>query len=216
MEDPALVKMTPECCAAEFKDFVFALMNSLQIEHYNPGDRIIEQNQDVLDEFGDFLEDANMYYVITGTYAVKSFAFSFTQREISVKTLDNDDKSANINKILVPGDYFGEVSLLFGCRRTATVESTNYCECVVVPNEEFMQLMANYPSYKNFLVRNSIRSYDDEMRIFLIVCLRTVSYLQDLSDEILNHIAVHMIATRSDKDSLFAGTRDDAPDQELD
>ena len=40
-DDPALLKMTPTKCATDYKNMVFELLNSLEIEHYIPGDSVI-------------------------------------------------------------------------------------------------------------------------------------------------------------------------------
>lgn len=37
-------------------------------------------------------------------------------------------------KGLKSGDMFGEVSILYGCRRTATVKAKQYCECAYLSN----------------------------------------------------------------------------------
>ena len=37
-------------------------------------------------------------------------------------------------------------------------------------------------------------NYDDELRVFLVSCLRKIDYLEKISEEILVHIAMHMVA----------------------
>lgn len=43
-----------------------------------------------------------------------------------VSIMDEKKINRKIKKTLRPGDYFGEISLIFGCKRTATVESSKY------------------------------------------------------------------------------------------
>ena len=40
-DNPALDKMTPTSCASEFKRMIFAVFNSLTVEHFQPGDKVI-------------------------------------------------------------------------------------------------------------------------------------------------------------------------------
>jgi CRP-like cAMP-binding protein len=75
-------------------------------------------------------------------------------------------------KGLRSGDFFGEVSILFGCRRTATIKAKQYCECAFIENKDFLQLLASNTNLKVFLIKNIMKSYDDELRIFLVGCLR--------------------------------------------
>ena len=49
---------------------------------------------------------------------------------------------------------FGEVSLLYGCRRTATVEAKQYCECSYLSQEEFSNLMHSHNVFKRYLQHN--------------------------------------------------------------
>ena len=106
------------------------------------------------------------------------------------------------------GDFFGEVSIIFGCRRTATVKAKQYCECAYIENKEFMQIMATHLNFKVFLIKNIMRTYDDELRIFLVGCLRQITYLADITEDILTHIAMHMIANQADKDSELFNSKD--------
>ena len=90
------------------------------------------------------------------------------------------------------GDIFGEISILFGCRRTASIKAKQYCECTYIRNTDFLQLLANHQVYRSFLVKRIMRIYDDELRIFLSGCLKQVDYLKNVSDEIIAHIALNM------------------------
>ena len=65
-----------------------------------------------------------------------------------------EDKDALKTKKLGPGDMFGEVSLLYGCRRTATVEAKQYCECSYLSQEEFSNLMHSHNVFKRYLQHN--------------------------------------------------------------
>ena len=60
--------------------------------------------------------------------------------------------------------------------------------------DTFLALLSNHPIYKKFLVENASKQYDDELRIFLVHCLRKVDYLSSMKEDILTHIAMHMIA----------------------
>ena len=57
-------------------------------------------------------------------------------------------------KGLRSGDFFGEVSILFGCRRTATIKAKQYCECAFIENKDFLQLLASNTNLKVFLIKN--------------------------------------------------------------
>ena len=46
------------------------------------------------------------------------------------------------------------------------------------------------------MMKNILRNYDDELRIFLVSCLRQIDYLSDSKIETaaIEHIAMHLIA----------------------
>lgn len=57
----------------------------------------------------------------------------------------------------------------------------------------------NFPFFRNYLIKNMMNNYDDEVKIFLISCLRKISYLKDVKGEVLNFLANNMIAMQVDR-----------------
>ena len=122
--------MTPLACANAYKSLIFELINGLEVEHHKPGERVISQNEDVLDEDDEFMDEARIYFILTGNYKVQSLMFDMKQK----RKVSREEKAGRNpfekSKNLSSGDFFGEVSLLFGCKRTSTVKAKQYCECV--------------------------------------------------------------------------------------
>ena len=113
-----------------------------------------------------------------------------------------------MKKTLRPGDFFGEISLLFGCRRSATVKSRSYCGCSFLTNKDFRQLIANHGFFKKYLIMNIMKSYHDELRVFLVTCLKEIDYFKDTKEDVLTHLAINMIAQQANKDSLLFNAED--------
>ena len=185
---------------------MFDLVNGLEVDHHIPGQKVIAQNDEVLDEFDEFKKEAKVYFIVAGNYKVESLMFNMGKKQKDIK--EDANKEPNKNDIsakgLKKGDFFGEVSILFGCRRTATVKAKQYCECAFLKNEDFLQLIASNGFLKKFLIQNLMRNYHDELRLFLVACLKEIDYLKDTSEEILTHLAINMIVKQGDKDTILA------------
>lgn len=48
-------------------------------------------------------------------------------------------------RTLQPGEHFGEISLLYGCNRTATVSANNYCTLAKLSKSHLDELTHKYP-----------------------------------------------------------------------
>jgi len=57
--------------------------------------------------------------------------------------------------ILKDGDYFGDLSLILGEKRTASVKSLSYCEIFVLTKEDFNRIKKDYPEFKEVLKKMS-------------------------------------------------------------
>ena len=64
-------------------------------------------------------------------------------------------KKKNVVRNLGKGDFFGEVSLLFSCRRSATVKPKQYCEAAYLAYKDFKQLTSNHKVVENYFIENS-------------------------------------------------------------
>jgi CRP-like cAMP-binding protein len=64
-----------------------------------------------------------------------------------------DEKKVEHHKhrILNEGDHFGEISMIYKCRRTATVLSGNYNTMAILGEEQFKGLVSEYPEYQRLL-----------------------------------------------------------------
>ena len=48
-------------------------------------------------------------------------------------------------KSLLPGDYFGEISLVYQCKRTAQVVSKKYSTLAKLSSNKFKNLLPEFP-----------------------------------------------------------------------
>jgi CPA2 family monovalent cation:H+ antiporter-2 len=49
---------------------------------------------------------------------------------------------------LGPGDFFGEMGLLSGERRSADVTAVDYCDLLILDQQDFKQFVAKYPALR--------------------------------------------------------------------
>jgi CRP-like cAMP-binding protein len=52
---------------------------------------------------------------------------------------------------LEPGDYFGDLSLLLGERRTASVSAITHCDVFVLARSDFDRIKTEYPEFREVL-----------------------------------------------------------------
>ena len=71
-------------------------------------------------------------------------------------------------KKLVTGDYFGEVSFLFNCRRTSTIKSKLYATLGCINDRVMLDLLRDFPEFKAHLKNDVVKLYDDDLKLFLV------------------------------------------------
>ena len=78
-----------------------------------------------------------------------------------------------------PGSIFGEVALLNGLRRTASVLSRIHCTVGALSEETFNELVRNFPEVRNHM-QEQCRKYDDHWKDYKINVLANIHYLRNV------------------------------------
>lgn len=104
-----------------------ALLLALRQETYAPGDVITREGE----------PGGAMYFVSRG------------------QALIEREGEAAARGSLRPGDYFGDVSLILGERRTASVRAATYCETFCLTREQFLRIGQEHPEFREVLEKVS-------------------------------------------------------------
>ena len=122
------------------------LVSKLQILMYFPEDDIIKQGE----------EGMNLYFLERGHVLV------YQVDQINTK------ERRFISELKV-GSMFGEIALVFECKRTANVISRNFSTCSAIDREEFNEVMQQYPSVLQKIKQSISEKYKDKIRSYLTV-----------------------------------------------
>ena len=81
--------------------------------------------------------------------------------------------------MLNDGDHFGEISLIYNCKRTATVESANYGTLAMLTKSNYMELQKSFENITE-VFKKQICFYDDEVKMFLEMACEKINYFRNL------------------------------------
>ena len=142
------------------------LTKKLKTQIHMPEDEIITQGED----------GENLYIISKGEWVV----------------LVRDHNSVTeYTNVLGPGDVFGEIALLLNCKRTATVKTNNYTTIAWVNKTTFQDICQQYVELR-YKFREKLKTYNDKMKIFFVSSLKSVPFLNDLSNDIIDEISYHL------------------------
>jgi CRP-like cAMP-binding protein len=103
---------------------------------------------------------------------------------------------------LEEGDHFGEIQLVYGCRRTATVISRNYNTLAKMIQARYTELIAEFPEYEKALTKHIISEYNDKKIQFVKDMVKRVSYFKGADDEILFRIMFSLKPSTMEEGSI--------------
>ena len=84
---PALDDLTTQAMGAEYKKIIFSLINKLNLAHHTPGQKVMKQNESIVDDYHEFIDDDegdHVFFIITGNYAVLTMQFDNKRRQESL------------------------------------------------------------------------------------------------------------------------------------
>lgn len=93
--------------------------------------------------------------------------------------------------VLVPGDLFGEVAILNGCRRTASVTANNYSTIAHLSKDTFNNVFNKYPDTLKAL-KDGRKNYQDEWKIFMKDNLKYFDYVKNCSDQTVEELTYYL------------------------
>jgi len=118
-------------------------------------------------------ESGHLYIIVTG--------------RVSVYTSDSDGRQVILN-YMGEGEYFGELSLLDGKPRSASVVTISSCELIAISRSSFQELLNSDPGFSQVMIEEltrRVRTLTDSVRdlALLDVYGRVSNVLEKLSDE---------------------------------
>ena len=140
------------------------LVEMLKIVLTMPEEVLIRQedkpDQNPIAKGGEDDDDAppepTMYFVAKGKYDV----FVKKNHGVSVKKYTTDRTKEKPDRILQDGDHFGEIGLIYNCKRTATVESSNYGTLAALTKSDYTELQKSFENITE-VFKKQICLYDD-------------------------------------------------------
>lgn len=80
------------------------------------------------------------------------------------------------------GDYFGECSIYYGCPRTATITSTNYCTFAQIPKAKMLSMCKCFQQS----IKDETEKYQDRLKLFKLKVMRQVPWFSRQDEEVFN------------------------------
>jgi CRP-like cAMP-binding protein len=113
--------------------------------------------------------------------------YFIVQGDCTVDMVDHDRTERHAFKILVEGNMFGEISLLYNCPRTASIVSKNYNTMGCILDQRFKDLVGEYPELKMMLEKH-VFTYMEPKKMFYYKNLLKVEYFKGISTDIFHKL----------------------------
>ena len=105
--------------------------------------------------------DPNSLIVRSGETAKEIFFIS--KGSMDVVDEKDDKKYASMSD----GDYFGNLSIILGEKRTASVRTTEFCETFILYSEDFFRIKEEYPEFMEIMKKMSSEKTEKTIQLML-------------------------------------------------
>ena len=78
-----------------------------------------------------------------------------------------DETGSKKYDTMTEGDYFGNLSIMLGEKRTASVRTTEFCETFVLYSEEFFRIKDEYPEFMDVMKKMSSEKTEKTIKLML-------------------------------------------------
>ena len=85
--------------------------------------------------------------------------------KVEVWRLEEQSGLTTRMNILQDGDFFGEITLLTGFPRTATVRTLTVCTCISLERGQFNQLLDRYPALRKQMSEVALERLQQSARV---------------------------------------------------
>ena len=102
------------------------------------------------------------------------YFYFIAEGQCQVSLLDHTDQTEVKRALLDKGEYFGELAILYGCKRTATVKTANYCTFAQIQADVFLKETQTFVKK----IKDSSKNYNDKLRRFKIKLLKQIEYFE--------------------------------------
>jgi len=111
---------------------------------------------------------------------------------------------------MLEGDHFGEISLFYKCKRTASVMSNNYCTLGKMSEFHFKELLTKFNYNIEDEFREIIYKYNDVQTTFLLNAIDKINYFNGVSEKTKRDIVYSLNPVNFDKGGLLFKPGDEA------
>lgn len=121
-------------------------------------------------------EGKEFFYVVQGSCHVSVF---------------DEFKQSHIIRVLHVGEYFGELSLIYNIKRTASVHTVTYTSVAFLSEEDFVSIITSFTDTVR-IFKKEANKYNDHWKHFVITSLMKVPYFKSCSERVLNELIYAM------------------------
>ena len=139
-----------------------------------------------------------MYFIARGTCQV----LQKRSHIVSVAKKEEDQEQERRINTLIESEHFGEISLLYECKRTCSVISSNYCTLAAMSRQNFMEIHKQFDTIVAKF-KQQILFYEDEVKIFIEREMNKIQYFNFLSQATKQDLIFGMERKTYDKDSFI-------------